>query len=544
MSARPPDLGETVGRWRLESLLGEGGMARVFLGVDEHGGQRAIKVMTGELANPELVSRFEQEARLLMRLRHPHLVRVVDAGRVGEAPWMAMEYLSGRPIGALIRASGGLALAIAMPLLAQLADALAALHAAGVVHRDVKPGNVMVNADGWVTLLDLGIARSGEGALTRTGVMYGTPGYMAPEQILGERNIGPPADVYAFGVLVWRMLTGQPPFPAKGDALLVEHLQAKRPELAALRPELPAGLTPVLQLALAVDPALRFPDLGALWEAMELALEGTGHRATLLHALQEVPAPQNPAAASDTLQQLAPVVSQPTVSGRRPVFDDETSPSTPAFSPQEAVETAATSASLRAVDGETARDWARAALVLSIIAAAAVLLVIVAFIAGQPAPPPPATPLATRHQPIASPPTATSAPEADPGLLARREKAAELASATAPVSRSGYSHERVREYAPRSVRRISMGNRGQPQLEIIALVGGVKVRADVDLDGRRVGMTPVIVPIDRRKHSVRVEAAPNPPSRFELTSTGESIRLEVELVPLGAKAFARPATPF
>lgn len=228
----PPD----VPGYRVAERVAQGGMGTVYRAVHVRLGKEvALKVIRGR-AGPEAAARFEREARAAGRLDHPNVVRALDAGEVGGTPFLVMEFVPGRTLAQLVRAEGPLPLARACALARQVAAGLAAAHAAGIVHRDVKPSNVMLTPDGTAKLLDLGLAvLSGEAdpppgaprerpssaagepiteagaTLTHTGHALGTRDYMAPEQKAAPQSVGPAADVYGLGATLWFLLTGQPP---------------------------------------------------------------------------------------------------------------------------------------------------------------------------------------------------------------------------------------------------------------------------------------------------------------------------------------------
>jgi len=200
------------GRYRLERLLGGGGMALVYAASDDRLDRTvALKVLADNLAeHVEIRERFLREARIAARLAHPHIVEVYDSGQ-GERPYIVMEYVDGATLADELRRRGPLAPHEAGALVAQAADGLAHAHAAGVVHRDVKPENLLVDADGALKIADFGIAHAVEGTrLTSTGAVLGTASYLAPEQATGD-TVTPATDVYALGAVLYELLTGRPP---------------------------------------------------------------------------------------------------------------------------------------------------------------------------------------------------------------------------------------------------------------------------------------------------------------------------------------------
>ncbi|MCA9541427.1 MAG: serine/threonine protein kinase, partial [Myxococcales bacterium] len=269
------------GKYRVDELLGMGGFGAVYRGwhllLDV---PVAIKIAFHFDGTPS--QRFRREARTLMRLRHPHIVRVYDYGREEDGrTYMVQEFVEGLPLDTVIGALGPLDPATAIRVALQTLDALGEAHRSGVVHRDVKPGNLMVrdHPDGvWVQLLDFGVAQV-DGSVdallddasperTRPGAALGTPAYMAPEQIQGRA--APASDLYALGVTLFRVLTGRCPFPQPAPAVYLAHLGEPVP---ALPSTVPAALAAVIHRAMAKAPADRYPSAEAMAAALEAALE-------------------------------------------------------------------------------------------------------------------------------------------------------------------------------------------------------------------------------------------------------------------------------
>ncbi|WP_306370330.1 serine/threonine-protein kinase [Nocardiopsis sp. CC223A] len=253
------------GRYRLLSRLGRGGMGEVWRGVDELLDRPvAVKLVRAERGgSDEAAARFRREARVTARLAgHPNIVILHDFGRESDGSvYTVMELVAGRPLADVLRDSSPLSVEYAADLMSQAASGLGAAHAAGIVHRDVKPGNLMVIGEraelygGTLKVLDFGIAAltasEQSRRLTQTGRVLGTPLYMAPEQVRGER-VGQAGDLYSLGAILYQMLTGQPPF--SGDdplAVLRGHLRGKPRPVASLRPELPGPLAELVDALLA-----------------------------------------------------------------------------------------------------------------------------------------------------------------------------------------------------------------------------------------------------------------------------------------------------
>jgi serine/threonine-protein kinase len=275
--------GARAGGYQVEEARHRGVVAVLYRARDDRSGARvALKVMRPQFtASESALRRFEQECRMLEQLAHPHIVRVLESGELRDGrPWLAMEWLEGRDLAAELAARGPFAPAEALKVLEPVASALGAAHALGIVHRDVKPQNVMVcprpEGGHHVTLLDFGIAKlvdpgAHATALTSTGVVVGTPLAMAPEQIL-HGPVDVRTDIYALGVLLYQLLTGRPPYSAASQSELEElHLHAP-PPTPSHRVPVPTALDAVVRRCLAKRPADRYPDTGALMAELRRAV--------------------------------------------------------------------------------------------------------------------------------------------------------------------------------------------------------------------------------------------------------------------------------
>jgi serine/threonine-protein kinase len=224
-----PLLGKLIeGRYEVESVLGEGGMGSVYAVRHRALDKRfAMKVMRADLAKQgELAARFIQEARATAAIGHPNIVQITDFGELPSgAPYFVMELLDGSPLSKLIRKGGPLPARLAVRVLIQTASALSAAHAAGVIHRDLKPDNIHITKNEAVKILDFGVAKmAGAGRLTRTGMVFGTPHYMSPEQASGG-EVDHRADMYALGIIMYEMFTGKVPFEADSYmGVLTKHM--------------------------------------------------------------------------------------------------------------------------------------------------------------------------------------------------------------------------------------------------------------------------------------------------------------------------------
>src|SRR4051812_7004129 len=258
-------------RYLLGALLGEGADALVYCAMDRHLGRMvAIKLLRPELsADPTLVDRFEREARSASRLNHPNIVPIYDYGQALDTYFLVMEYVRGGHLGSHLRPGQPIASIAALWLAAQVAEALAAAHARGIVHRDVKPANILLTEEGSPKLTDFGIAKILDvPAVTRASELLGTPHYLAPEQASGG-EITPATDVYALGVVLYEMLAGRRPFV--GNRLLhvaMQHVHDAPPPLTDLNPAIAPALAALVARTLAKDPARRFADGAALAAAL------------------------------------------------------------------------------------------------------------------------------------------------------------------------------------------------------------------------------------------------------------------------------------
>jgi eukaryotic-like serine/threonine-protein kinase len=265
-------IGETLATYRLVEKLGAGGMGEVYRAVDEMLDREvALKMLRPELAHqPTTVERFRAEAIALARLDHPGIARIYGFSRQDDRWFIVMEFVRGETLLARLRRARRLPWTEAVAVLGQLLDALDYAHRQGVIHRDMKPANVLVRADGPVKVTDFGIARVlGTSRATRVGHIVGTLDYMSPEQVRGEEVDGR-ADLYAVGILLYQLLTGQVPFRATTDyGVMMQHLQAPPPSARLLAPDVPPWFDEILQRALAKAPDDRFASAADFRSAVE-----------------------------------------------------------------------------------------------------------------------------------------------------------------------------------------------------------------------------------------------------------------------------------
>jgi eukaryotic-like serine/threonine-protein kinase len=274
-----PDPGGSLGGYTLVREAGHGGAAAVYLAEDpRHGRSVAVKVLYPEVARSLGRQRFLREIRLAARLQHPHLLPVFDSGETDGWLWFAMPWVSGESLARRLERESPLPVGDALRIAREVAQALDYAHRQGVIHRDVKPGNILL-ADGQALVADFGIARAlgsaVEDAVTESGLVMGTPAYMSPEQAAGQVEVDGRSDIYSLGCVLFEMLAGEPPFPGStAAAILARRLNETAPPIGRLRPDLPEAIEHALARALARDPANRFDSAGELAQALDLLLAG------------------------------------------------------------------------------------------------------------------------------------------------------------------------------------------------------------------------------------------------------------------------------
>ena len=272
-----PGAPQRLGKYEVQAEIGRGGMGIVYRGYDSLLDRPvAIKVLAPHLVwEPGFVERFLREARTAARLKHAGIVAIYDVGQQGNDYYIVMEYLEGQTLSNLIRQQGALPTGQALAILQPLAAALDFAHQQGLVHRDVKPSNVVVHPGGHVTLTDFGVARAAhETRLTTTGALVGTPQYMSPEQAQGE-EVDHRTDIYSLGVVAYETLAGQGPFDATTPhAVLHRVIYDPPPPVRARHPDLPPEIDDVLATALAKEPASRYQTAGEFVGDLEAAVTG------------------------------------------------------------------------------------------------------------------------------------------------------------------------------------------------------------------------------------------------------------------------------
>src|ERR1700759_1480611 len=264
------------GRYRLEAKLGSGGMSTVYLArdttLDRPG---AGKVMHREMSEQgDQLARCRQEARAVAKISHPNVVAVIDAGEDGGYPYIVFEYVEGETLKARINRVGALDVQEALAYAIEIGRGLTVAHARNMIHRDIKPQNVLIDAEGRAKLTDFGISRQLEqDGMTATGRVLGTTDYVAPEQAMG-RGADQRSDIYSLGVVLFEMFTGEVPFAADSQVgVAMKHVNEELPDVQQLRPELSAASALVVERATSKDPARRYADIGEMIDDLSTALE-------------------------------------------------------------------------------------------------------------------------------------------------------------------------------------------------------------------------------------------------------------------------------
>jgi serine/threonine protein kinase len=270
-----PAPGDVVGAYTIEDQLGEGGMGRVFKALGPDGRPVALKMVKSEMAGDAIfLKRFRREAEVAQRIQHPNVVSVIETGDYDGVPWAAQRFIAGGSLEDRLAKSGTLDLPQVVALSKQVAAGLDVLHENGLIHRDLKPGNILVDEGGTPYIADFGLAKDHqhEGTvLTRPGQALGSMDYMAPEQIRGE-EVGAATDVYALACMLVELLTGQPPFADKvGMRIMWAHLQDPPPHPSDLKPEVPRPVGDAILKGLEKEPSDRPQSAGELMRLVEEA---------------------------------------------------------------------------------------------------------------------------------------------------------------------------------------------------------------------------------------------------------------------------------
>src|SRR5262245_6650264 len=280
-------------RYELEQKIGEGGMARVYRGRDLRLNRRiAVKVLHSHYASdPGFLQRFHHEAQAAANLRHSNIVDVYDVGLDGDTHYIVMEYVDGSDLKTLLARGGPLPIDQAVAIAEAVASGLSAAHRVGLVHRDIKPQNIIVGPGGQVKITDFGIAKSAlSTAMTETGVTFGTADYISPEQALGQAAT-PRSDIYSLGVTLYEMLTGRLPFSGESSiAVAMQHVGEEPPPLRMLNPRIPPALEALTLRAMSKDPDDR-PATAQEFARLLAGWRDVGEQATVVRPVPPRPAP-------------------------------------------------------------------------------------------------------------------------------------------------------------------------------------------------------------------------------------------------------------
>ena len=259
MSVSDPRIGSQIGEFNVDALLGEGGMGKVYTATGPDGGRVALKLVKDDYARDETFRRrFYREARIAQTVQHPNVVPVLTTGEHDGLPYMAQRFIEGMSLDEKLKRDGPLDVQTAVRVCTDVAAGLEALWGAGMVHRDVKPANILLDESGRAYITDFGLAKDTQGSLlTLPGQALGSMDYMAPEQIRGE-PVGAATDIYALGCVMYECMCGRPPFAeVQGMRILWAHLQDPPPDPRGVRAEIPERFAQTLLVALEKDAAKR-----------------------------------------------------------------------------------------------------------------------------------------------------------------------------------------------------------------------------------------------------------------------------------------------
>lgn len=487
-----------VGRYRLEAKIGEGGMGSVYVAHDKELDRKvAVKLLAPTyVTDKDVVERFEREARLTARLDHPNIVPVYDVGRHEGRPFIVMKKLEGQSLAGVLRERGGFTRDETVKLFRQLAAGVDFIHGQGFIHRDIKAGNIMVGSDGQATILDFGILRPqrGQEALTRTGMVMGTPHYMAPEQAQGAKNIDHRVDLYALAVVIFECLTGTLPFEAESELRLIQ-MQAHQPppDLLERAPWIPKAVAEVMTRALSKSPEERFPSASELVSALEKSWVQTDAArlpATVMRKASGVSESTSPSMRKQGESQERPALPRTTPARALP---DARRPATPSPGAAELPPEPSTSELQRSVRGSR---WPLATLVLVLGVVGAGTYSWLESQAGAVVTPAVADagaalalPLVDAGEVVAEAADAGAEEELDAGMLA---------VAAAPDA----GEEEEEEDAGAGIARVKK-KRGW--LTVITTHKGEPFWAQVSIDGVDKGRTPLNLRLDQGTYKVRVE---------------------------------------
>ena len=301
------------GRYRIERKLGAGGMADVYLAEDQELGRRvAIKILNSRHGNDDqFIERFRREAKNAAALNHPNIVSIYDRGEAEDTYYIAMEFLDGRTLKELIVGRGAAPVNVAIEYARQILSALRFAHRHGIVHRDIKPHNVLVDGEGRVKVTDFGIARAGTSQMTEAGSIVGTAQYLSPEQAKGG-EVDPRSDLYSLGIVLYELLTGKTPFDGETPVeIAMKHLSATPQPPSKLRPDIPPELDMVVLRALAKNPDDRYQSADEMEADLERVARGASVAATTVDTATQVLRRPAAAATAATLATAATMIAPP-----------------------------------------------------------------------------------------------------------------------------------------------------------------------------------------------------------------------------------------
>ena len=267
--------GRMLDRYQALREIGRGGMGTVFEAIDCATGEKvAVKILRKALqANPVARQRFRRELEAARRVDHPAIIKIREWGEDPDQTYIVMEFVDGQPLSKLLSPIAQYPLVTTVRIVRQVASGLASVHRAELVHRDVKPDNIMVLKDMEVKLSDFGVAKVPDSSLTQAGEIWGTLQYMSPEQVQGRLDIDGKSDMFSLGVVLFEMLTGRMPFEGEGmgAALIRRIIENPAPRASSLKPEIPAAFDAIVARALAKNPAARFGDCDEFAQALKNA---------------------------------------------------------------------------------------------------------------------------------------------------------------------------------------------------------------------------------------------------------------------------------
>ncbi|HEX3454612.1 MAG TPA: Stk1 family PASTA domain-containing Ser/Thr kinase, partial [Gaiellaceae bacterium] len=316
------------GRYRIQRKLGAGGMADVYLAEDQELGRRvAIKILNSRHGNDDqFIERFRREAKNAAALNHPNIVSIYDRGEAEDTYYIAMEYLDGRTLKELIVSRGAAPVNVAIEYARQILSALRFAHRHGIVHRDIKPHNVLVDGEGRVKVTDFGIARAGTSQMTEAGLIVGTAQYLSPEQARGG-EVDPRSDLYSLGIVLYELLTGKTPFDGETPVeIAMKHLSTAPKPPSKLRPDVPPELDAVVLRALAKNPDDRYQNADEMEADLERVARGRPVAATTMDSATQVlrAAPAAAAVGAATAAtMIAPPATAATTVAPPPVVEEE-----------------------------------------------------------------------------------------------------------------------------------------------------------------------------------------------------------------------------